>query len=109
MIIHTNNSSPKTKKRTQKQRELEKSWNALCSKYATSGKPAVKPKASTYTLNVPQRGQPGKSVDTGGIATKTDSPQYTGNAMLGVAQMHKSNAVPVFTQENAIELAKMRR
>lgn len=107
MIIHTNNSSPKTKKRTQKQRELEKSWNSLCSKYATSGKPAVK--SSTYSIKVPQRGKPAQSVDTGGIATKSESPQYTGDAMLGVAQMHKSNAVPVFTQENAVELAKMRR
>lgn len=35
--------------------------------------------------------------------------QYTGTAMLGVATMHKSNAVPVFREEDAKDIASMRR
>ena len=35
--------------------------------------------------------------------------QYTGTAMLGIGVMHKSNAVPVFSQEQAEDLSKMRR
>lgn len=34
---------------------------------------------------------------------------YTGTAMLGVATMHKSNAVPVFSEQNAQDISKMRR
>lgn len=34
---------------------------------------------------------------------------YTGDRLLGIATMHKSNMVPVFSQESAEEIAKMRR
>lgn len=35
--------------------------------------------------------------------------EYTGSAVMGVATMHKSNAVPVFSADEAKELATMRR
>jgi len=34
---------------------------------------------------------------------------YTGTEIIGIAQMHKSNAVPVRGKKQAIEIAKMRR
>jgi len=34
---------------------------------------------------------------------------YTGDKLLGIATMHKSNMVPVFSKENAEDIAKMRR
>jgi hypothetical protein len=34
---------------------------------------------------------------------------YTGDKLLGIAVMHKSNLVPVFSQESAQEISKMRR
>jgi len=34
---------------------------------------------------------------------------YTGDKLIGIATMHKSNSVPVFSQEDAIEIARMRR
>lgn len=34
---------------------------------------------------------------------------YTGTKLLGIATMHKSNAVPVFSQEDAEDIARMRR
>ena len=34
---------------------------------------------------------------------------YTGSAMLGIGTLHKSNAVPIFSQEDAMEQARMRR
>lgn len=51
------------------------------------------------------------SVDTGhtGAVTIKQTPQYTGNKMIGIAQMAKSNAVPVFTNQEIIEIGKMRR
>ena len=34
---------------------------------------------------------------------------YTGIEIIGIAQMHKSNAVPIRNKESAIEIARMRR
>lgn len=34
---------------------------------------------------------------------------YTGDKLLGIAAMHKSNLVPIFTEENAKEVSQMRR
>lgn len=45
-----------------------------------------------------------------GSATKPIKPvQYTGSNIIGVATMHKSNAVPVFSDKEAKEVATMRR
>ena len=42
--------------------------------------------------------------------TKKESPKYTGNLIVGIATMHKSNAVPVMRgTKQAEEIAKMRR
>lgn len=41
----------------------------------------------------------------GAVQTK----QYTGTAMIGIATMHKSNAVPVFQEEDAQAISAMRR
>ena len=50
------------------------------------------------------------SIDTGFIpCTKKSQNSYTGEKMKGVATMHKSNAVPVFTDKEAKEISSMRR
>lgn len=42
------------------------------------------------------------------VATKREI-SYTGDKLIGIATMHKSNMVPVFKQEDAEEIARMRR
>ena len=50
------------------------------------------------------------SLDTGkGMAVKREVQQYTGTAMLGIGQLHKSNSIPVFSKEDAVDISKMRR
>lgn len=44
-----------------------------------------------------------------GICAKQDKSQYTGSLVKGVGVMHKSNLVPITSQEDAKELARMRR
>ena len=44
-----------------------------------------------------------------GIAPKKESIMYSGDLVTGVVTMHKSNAVPVINNEQAIEIARMRR
>lgn len=50
------------------------------------------------------------SVDTGFIPSTKSLPKiYTGDKMKGIATMHKSNAVPVFTDNEAKDISSMRR
>ena len=65
--------------------------------------PTALPPVRRETPVIPSR-------DSGmGQATAAPSKVYTGEAMLGVATMHKSNSVPVFRAEDAVEISKMRR
>ena len=60
------------------------------------------PVGRTTTTNLPSRVTPGGS-------TAPVHKVYTGTKVLGIATMHKSNAVPVFAEEEAIEISRMRR
>jgi hypothetical protein len=40
---------------------------------------------------------------------KVEPMRYTGNLVVGIATMHKSNAVPVISKEHAEDISKMRR
>lgn len=42
-----------------------------------------------------------------GRGTKREPKQYTGNYVIGIATMHKSNAVPVTNKEYAKDISKM--
>ena len=100
-----------------KARELDASWRELKKKWAVDAednrrKRALKAEPLTYKLSAPA----GRftthhipSVDTGGNATLAPSKVYTGTKVKGIATMHKSNAVPVFSDEEAIEISRMRR
>ena len=101
-----------------KAREQAESWNALQKKWATqtpSGLSVSKSTSlsSTYSLKIPEGRNTTahiKSVDTGlGNAVLKPAKQYTGTKVKGIATMHKSNAVPVFSDEEAIDISKMRR
>jgi hypothetical protein len=92
-------------------RELDASWNELTAKY----KPAVKVKASTewsYSLKAPVGRETQHIASRGdmvGNGTAKPTQMYTGTEMIGIGQLHKSNAVPVFREQDAKDLASMRR
>lgn len=46
-----------------------------------------------------------------GVGPKKPAKQYTGNELMGIGTMHKSNAVPIRkdSPEAAIDIAQMRR
>lgn len=46
---------------------------------------------------------------TGGPCLKAPDKVYTGTMIKGIGTMHKSNAVPIFSNEEAQDIAKMRR
>lgn len=44
-----------------------------------------------------------------GSCTKKEPLFYTGTRLKGIATMHKSNMVPIFSDEEAVDVARMRR
>ena len=105
-----------------KARQNAESWQAFLDKWdikpdvKTSGKNLRKSTWMGPTVNSRVVVDPSRltnhipSVDTGvGVAVKREVQQYTGTAMLGIGQLHKSNAIPVFSKEDAIDISKMRR
>lgn len=106
---------PKSKKRkpNAKQRELAAEWEKLLKKYEPKKPvPARKDDGFTYSLGKPARRETPKipSLNSGyHDCSKKETPRYTGTAIKGIGTMHKSNAVPIFSDEQAIEIATMRR
>lgn len=108
MIIYTHQRSKK-RKPTAKERQLAADWQALVQKTKISTKAkAVKPKLSNPTLTYKKNDIPSR--DSGFYNTFRKADQfYTGDKMKGIGTLHKSNAVPIFTDEEAKDQAAMRR
>jgi hypothetical protein len=93
---------------------LAADWEKIKSKYTSSNKNATKITKKTYTPPVALRRDTGPripSLDTGhtGAVTVKQTPKYTGNKIVGIGTMHKSNAVPIFTDQEAKDISSMRR
>lgn len=109
-MIYTYIKKPKAKKPTAKQRELKSSWEDILAKYETKPVKKVQSKSPEKYIREGSDSRVYASLDTGvGIAPKPADKVYTGDAMIGVGQLHKSNAIPVFSKEDAIDVARMRR
>ena len=100
-----------------KVRELDASWKELQAKWeldadekrrqrALAAEPLnyklSTPVGRSNTHNIPSRVTPGSS-------TAPVHKVYTGTKVLGIGTMHKSNAVPIFSNEEAHDIATMRR
>lgn len=85
---------------------------------------AMAPKFSTGPYNAPRKTMadympktpPGRetarieSQDTGWVpCVKVKDNEYTGTKIKGIGTMHKSNAVPVFSDQEARDISSMRR
>jgi len=97
-------------------RDLEQSWSELLKRQGIEAEEkkrakALKAPALTYKLSAPpgRETQKIKSLSTPGGSTAPVHKVYTGDQIIGIATLHKSNAVPVFSQEEAVEISRMRR
>jgi hypothetical protein len=105
-------------------RDLAESWRQNLERWDKmspnfSGKKAVTgkldPKWNPVVPNTPVidpkrdlRQHPSRDTG-GGVAAKTPTKVYTGTKMKGIGTMHKSNSVPIFSNEEAEAIAHMRR
>lgn len=95
-----------------KAEELAKEWITIIAKYpppATKGKlitkinkPKIPPGRETPRI-------PSKQDIVLGAITSKQSMKYTGTKILGIGTMHKSNAVPIFNDDEAKAISSMRR
>lgn len=102
-----------------KARELDASWAELQKKWGVEAdekkrKRAMAQPALDYKLSAPAGRSTSNNIpsrDTGhaGAVRTKDIPQYTGDKILGIGTLHKGNAVPVFSPEEAVEISRMRR
>ncbi len=104
-----------------RQRELQASWEKVLAASAKPLEKGAKAKPAKASSSLPSkipklviptdrnsRNLP--SFDSGkGSTALPQTVQYTGDKIIGLATMHKSNMVPIFNHEAAEDVAKMRR
>ena len=94
-------------------RDNEARWKGMAPKFSS---PPVEPKKTApLTSSGPKfpsgrEPQEVKSLDTGWVAcVRPADKEYTGTKCKGIGTMHKSNAVPIFSDDEAKDISKMRR
>jgi hypothetical protein len=102
-----------------KHEELQQEWQDLLKRQGIAAEEQRRTRAlkakplSGYSLKIPEGRNTlahAQSVDTGsGSASLAPAKVYTGTDMIGIGQLHKSNAIPIFKKSDAEDLAKMRR
>jgi len=101
-----------------KARELEENWKDLQKKWGIEAEQKKKARALTSKTYIPPKihrrdqDQPKlPSLDTGhkGAVALKEPMKYTGDKIVGIGTMHKSNAVPIFSDQEAKEISSMRR
>ena len=104
-----------------KARELDESWKELLKRQGLELEEKKRKRAMSagnlsstgYSLRIPEGRNTTAHIPSrdsgGGNATLPPPKVYTGTKVLGIATMHKSNAVPVFSDEQAVDISKMRR
>lgn len=112
MIIYTNQKSKK-KKIQKKQAEQYQQWLDSVNSLKTS----FSSRNTTIQKKIPiPKIPPGRetkhypSLQTNEYDTfRKQDKVYTGDKMMGIGTLHKSNAVPIFTDQEAKDQANMRR
>ena len=100
-----------------KARELDASWAELQKKWGVEAdekkrKRAMAQPSLDYKLSAPVGRTTSNHIPsrvTEGGSTAPVHKVYTGTKILGIGTMHKSNAVPIFSDEEAVEISRMRR
>lgn len=103
-----------------KSRELDDSWKSLQKKWGIEQEDRKRRRALESPILLPTqtgvyRRDTGPKIPSlnGGAdmspALKMPDKIYTGTKVKGIGTMHKSNAIPIFSDEEAVSIANMRR
>jgi hypothetical protein len=97
--------------------QLEREWQDLKKRHGLEQEEKKRKRALSApidTITTKYRGQddpviPSKNSWVTGAVSSKPTQQYTGNNVMGITIVHKSCLQPVFSQQEAIDAAKMRR
>ena len=102
-----------------KARELDESWQELQKKWGVEAEDKKRKRAMAAPVMLPTdagvyRRDTGPRIPSRNSAdmtpaTKAPDKVYTGTKIIGIGTMHKSNAVPIFSDDEAKEISSMRR
>ena len=108
----TNNKKRKVRKKTQSQLAAERDHQKFLKKMGIGSRSSAGSEQRSskpwVTGSSPVESTKPKIVYDSSMAKKEEMV-YTGTEIIGIAQMHKSNAVPVRGKKQATEVANMRR
>lgn len=114
MLIYTYQRSRK-KRKTKKQIAKYQNWLSgvkdLSTNFSSDRQP-IKAASKLVVPTIPADRDPRKynSLNSTHCDTSKKTPNvYTGDKMVGIGTLHKSNAIPIFSKEDAKDQAKMRR
>ena len=109
----TNNTKKrKARKKSQKQLRAEREHQAFIAKIrgsSVSGSTTASKPVRVGSTPTPPANSTTSSISYHSSMAKKEEKVYTGNEIIGIAQMHKSNAVPIRNKKSAEDVAKMRR
>jgi hypothetical protein len=116
MIIYTNTRSRKKKSSTKQKMAEYQTWlkgvQSTTTNFASSASKSRRKTTKALVATVPIGRDPYKlpSLSSDRYDTfKKQVNQYTGDKLVGIGTMHKSNAVPIFSEQDAKDQANMRR
>lgn len=104
----------KSRELAQEWEQRNREWSKLAPKFSKGQSVTMQVAPTLPRLQPP----PGREIPripslNGGVdstpAVKAPDKVYTGNAIKGIGTLHKSNAVPIFSDEEAVAIAHMRR
>lgn len=90
-----------------KRRKSKKVTGEVYEKYTPRKFESFQPSSSAYYRETPN--YPSVTLNTPAVCSRSERKEYTGTLVTGIATMHKSNAVPVINQQEAMDIARMRR
>jgi len=102
----------KAKELDESWKELQKRWGVEVEERKRKRAMSAEPLKGNYSLAIPADRSTAHIKSLGqdnGVATLAPAKVYTGTKVKGIATMHKSNAVPVFSDEEAVAISSMRR
>jgi len=99
-----------------KARELAEEWERKQAEWKAMSKPVPKSFKVSKPVPIPRVpvGRESQKIPslgmwvTGAVNVK-QTQQYTGDKIIGIGTMHKSNAVPIFNDQQAKDISTMRR
>ena len=99
-----------------KSRELAQEWEQKQAEWKSLSKPVPKSFTISKVIPIPSippgretKKIPSLNMWVTGPVTSKQPQQYTGDKIIGIGTMHKSNAVPIFNDEQAKDISTMRR